>query len=127
MGIKISLAETMQIYFTEDDSFSIEVAHIDIGDAIEWLPTSKGHNVEFLLGPTVNSLPEKSELNAFHSAVFEVPGVYLYQCTPHGNMGMLGLVIVGNDFHSLKDIEEIELSRVASSVLKRLIRVARLN
>ena len=78
-------------------------------------------------GPDFNSLPEKSELNSFHSVTFNLPGVYLYHCTPHGNMGMIGLVIVGNDFHNLKDIEGIELSPLAKSILDRFIKVAKSN
>ena len=120
-------AGTTQIEFTADDSYSVEVAKIDVGDTIEWLPKNEGHNVEFLGGPDFNSLPEKSELNSFHSVTFNLPGVYLYHCTPHGNTGMIGLVIVGNDFHNLRDIEGIELSRVAKSVLQRLIRIAQSN
>ena len=121
-----SSAETIQILFTEDDSYSIEVAHIAVRDTIKWLPKNEGHNVEFLAGPNMNSLPKKSELNSFYSVTFRLPGIYLYQCTPHGNMGMLGLIIVGNDFHNLEDIKEIELSRIAKSVLQRLIRIAQL-
>ena len=121
---KVSPAETIKIEFTEDDSYSIEVAHIDVGDTIEWLPKNEGHNVEFLAGPKMNSLPTKSEIDEVHSVVFTVPGVYLYGCTPHGNMGMIGLIIVGNDFHNLEKIKNIELPLVATSVLKRLIRIA---
>ena len=121
---KIAPAETIKIEFTEDDSYSIEVAHIDVGDTIEWLPKNEGHNVEFLAGPKINSLPTKSGIDKFHSVVFKVPGVYLYGCTPHRNMGMLGLIIVGNDFHNLEKIKNIQLSHVATSVLKRLIRIA---
>ena len=120
-------AGTTQIEFTADDSYSVEVAKIDVGDTIEWLPKNEGHNVEFLGGPDFNSLPEKSELNSFHSVTFSLPGVYLYHCTPHGNMGMIGLVIVGNDFHNLKDIEGIELSPLAKSILDRFIKVAKSN
>jgi pseudoazurin len=127
MSSKLASAETIQIDFTSDDSYSVEVSKIDVGDTIDWLPKNEGHNVEFLGGPDFNSLPEKSDLNAFYSVTFNLTGVYLYHCTPHGNMGMLGLVIVGNDFHNLKDIEGIELSRVAKSVLKRLIRIAKSN
>ena len=112
-------AKTIQIDFTPDDSFSIEVAHIDVGDTIEWLPNAD-HNVEFLGGPNMNSLPEKVNFNVSYSANFDLPGVYLYQCTPHGNMGMLGLVVVGNNLNNLKEIEEIELSPIAKSVLQRL-------
>ena len=121
---RFSFAENIQIDFTADDSYSIAVAKNNVGDTIEWSPKNEGHNVEFLGGPDFSSLPEKSDLNAFYSVTFNLPGVYLYHCTPHGNMGMLGLVIVGNDFHNLKDIGGIELSRVAKSVLQRLIRIA---
>ena len=121
---KVSPAETIKIEFTEDDSYSIEVAHIDVGDTIEWLPKNEGHNVEFLAVPKMNSLPTKSEIDEVHSVVFTVPGVYLYGCTPHGNMGMIGLIIVGNDFRNLEKIKNIELPLVATSVLKRLIRIA---
>ena len=121
---KLVSAETIQIEFTENDTYSLEVAKINVGDKIEWLPKNKGHNVEFLAGPDMNALPPKSKLNSLHSVIFELPGVYLYQCTPHGNMGMLGLVVVENDFHNLQNLNEIKLSRVATSVLKRLTKKA---
>ena len=46
----------------------------------------------------------------------------MYRCTALGYSGMLGLLIVGNDFHNLKRIKNIKLSHVATSVLhlKRL-------
>jgi len=125
MLAKAAFAKTIQIEFTEDDSYSIEVAHINIGDTIEWLPKNEGHNVEFFAGPNMNSLPLTSEIDEIHSVVFKVPGVYLYGCTPHADMGMLGLIVVGNDLHNLEAIKSIQLSRVAKSVLKRFIEKAR--
>ena len=124
---QVVVADTVKIEFTADDSYSIEVANIGVGDTIEWLPKNKGHNVEFLAGPNMEALPEKSDLNVRYAITFDLPGVYLYQCTPHGNMGMLGLIVVGNNFDNLGNIEEVELSRVAKSVLQRLIRVAKSN
>ena len=120
-------SETIQIHFTEHDSYSIEVAHINIGDTIEWLPKNEGHNVEFLAGPSMNELPAKSEIDAILSVVFTAPGVYLYGCTPHKNMGMLGLIIVGNDFHNLEEVKNIQLPQVAKSVLNRLIKISQSN
>ena len=119
-------SKTIQIDFTPYETYSIEVAHIDVGDTIEWLPNAD-HNVEFLGGPDMNSLPEKSKFNVFYSVNFNTPGVYLYHCTPHGNMGMLGLVVVGNNFNNLKDIEKIQLSPVAKSVLQKLIKISKSN
>ena len=114
-------AKTIQIEYTEDDTFSKEVVYIDVGDTVEWLPKNEGHNVEFLGGPNMSSLPDSSEVDAFHSITFDESGVYLYHCKPHGNMGMLGLVIVGNDLHNLEAIKKIRLSSTAEAVLQRLI------
>ena len=124
---KASSTETIQIEFTEHDSYSIEVAHINVGDTIEWLPKNEGHNVEFLTGPNMSVLPLKSEMDEMHSLFFTIPGVYLYGCTPHKNMGMLGLIIVGNDFHNLEEVKNFQLPKVAKSVLNRLIKISQSN
>ena len=47
MSSKLAFAETTQIYFTADDSYSIEVAKIDVGDTIEWLPKNGGITLSF--------------------------------------------------------------------------------
>ena len=122
---KGTLAKTIQIEFTENDSYSIEVAYIDVGDTIEWLPKNKGHNVEFIAGPDMDALPNNSKISEFHSIFFKTPGVYLYGCTPHLNMGMLGLIVVDNDFHNLEKVNKVELSYVANSVVDRLIKIAK--
>ena len=121
---KQAMAEVIQIEFTQFDTFSIEVANIGVGDTVEWLPKNKGHNVEFLAGPDMADLPPKSNMNKFHSVPFEKQGVYLYGCTPHLNMGMLGLIVVGNDLHNIDEIGNIDLPNVAKSVLMSLIRDA---
>ncbi len=121
---KGTLANTIQIEFTDEDSYSIEVAYINVGNTVEWLPKNEGHNVEFLAGPDMDALPNNSKINEFHSILFEVPGVYLYGCSPHLNMGMLGLIVVDNDFHNLEKVNKVELSYVANSVIDRLIKIA---
>jgi pseudoazurin len=124
---KVALAETIQIEFTENDSYSLEIAYIDAGDTIEWLPKNEGHNVEFIAGPKMDELPNNSKMNESHSVLFKTPGVYLYGCSPHLNMGMLGLIVVDNDFHNLEDVNKVELSYVANSVVDRLIKIAKPN
>jgi len=121
---KQAMADVIQIEFTQFDTFSIEVANIGVGDTVEWLPKNKGHNVEFLAGPDMADLPPKSNMNEFHSVSFEKQGVYLYGCTPHLNMGMLGLIVVGNDLHNIDEIGNTNLPNVAKSVLMSLIRDA---
>ena len=75
--------------------YSDELVRVEVGDTISWVPTSKGHNVQFV------SVPEgvekvKSKLSKEFSYTFETEGVYLYLCTPHAGMGMIGLVVVGD-------------------------------
>ena len=69
--------------------YSADIARIETGTTITWIPTSKGHNVEFIAGPDGWDLPKKSKNNKEVSITFDVPGVYLYQCTPHATMGMI--------------------------------------
>jgi len=122
---KKTMAEVIQIEFTEFDTYSIEVAHIEVGDTVEWLPKNKGHNVEFLAGPDVSALPSKSIMNERHSILFKQSGIYLYGCTPHSNIGMLGLIVVGKDFHNLENINGVELSKVGKSVVRKLLKKAK--
>ena len=63
LSLQVLVAETVKIEFTADDSYSIQVAAIGVGDTIEWLPKNEGHNVEFLAGPNMETLPENSDLN----------------------------------------------------------------
>ncbi len=120
---KFVSAKNLEIEFTENDSYNIEVARISVGDTIRWLPKNEGHNVEFFAGPEI-LIPKKSEMDEPYSLVFSAPGIYLYGCTPHANMGMLGLIIVGNDLHNLESIKQTKLSPIGTSVLKRLVRIA---
>jgi pseudoazurin len=76
--------------------YSEDIARIDVGDTITWLPTSKGHNVEFIAGPDGWEAPKKSKLSKEYAYTFDTPGVYLYQCTPHKSMGMIAVVVVGD-------------------------------
>ena len=74
----------------------------------------------------MNALPKSSKMDDLHSVVFKMPGIYLYGCSPHLNMGMLGLVIVGNDLHNLEKLHDVKLSRIAKSILANLIITAKL-
>ena len=76
--------------------YSEDISTIEVGDSITWLPTSKGHNVEFIAGPDGWDAPKKSKLSKQYTFTFDTPGVYLYQCTPHKSMGMIAIVVVGD-------------------------------
>ena len=52
---------------------------------------------------------------------FDTPGVYLYQCTPHASMGMIGLVVVGEDTSNLDAIAKTKVRGKSKKLLKKLI------
>ena len=101
--------------------FSEDVVKVDVGDAIKWLATNKGHNVEFIAGPDGATLPPKSGLNKDVSVKFEKPGVYLYICTPHKVMGMIGLVVVGGDLSNKDSIAGVKMIGRGKKKLASLI------
>ena len=101
--------------------YSEDIARIDVGDTITWLPKSKGHNVHFIAGPDGWELPNKSKNNKEVSITFDTPGVYLYQCTPHASMGMIALVVVGDDTSNLDAIAGYKARGKSKKKLKALL------
>ena len=102
--------------------YSQELVKIDTGQSVEWVPTAKGHNVEMLAGPDGFELPKKTKLNDPVNIKFTVPGIYLYQCTPHKAMGMIGIVIVGGDKHNLNKVKKTKLYGKSKKVFKGLLK-----
>ncbi len=98
--------------------YSQDIARIDVGDTITWVPTKKGHNVEFIAGPDGWKAPKKSKLSKEVSITFDTPGVYLYQCTPHKTMGMIAIVVVGDGDN---DISKAKVKGKSKKVLKALL------
>ena len=116
---------TLEMLNKRDDGqkmvYSLDVANIDVGDTIKWLPTNKGHNDEFLGGPEGFDLPAKSGLNKEVSITFDKPGVYLYVCTPHKVMGMIALVVVGDDVSNKDAISKVKMMGRGKKKLAELL------
>ena len=83
--------------------YGTDIARVEVGTTITWIPTSKGHNVEFIAGPDDWEAPKKSKLGKEYAYTFDTPGVYLYQCTPHKSMGMIAVVVVGDGDNDISD------------------------
>ena len=96
-----------------------DVAKIDVGQTITWTPDSKGHNVQFV------SVPEgvekvKSKLSKEFSYTFEREGVYLYVCTPHASMGMIGVVVVGQSDVNLDEVLDYKFRGKSKKKFKKI-------
>jgi len=101
--------------------YSEDLSRINVGDTITWIPTTKGHNVEFLAGPDGWEIPKKSKMNKEYSYTFEIPGIYFYQCTPHKVMGMIALVMVGNDNSNFDKIAKVKVFGKGKKKLTELL------
>ena len=101
--------------------YSLDVAKVNVGDTIKWLPESKGHNVEFIKVPDGIKRSKKSKLNKEYSYTFDKSGIYLYQCTPHKSMGMIGSVVVGDDVSNKDIIAKAKVFGKSKKKLKALL------
>ena len=99
--------------------YSQELVKIEVGDTVTWLPSSKGHNVEMISSP--NKMKFKSKNGKEAKITFDTPGIYYYLCTPHKGMGMIGLVIVGDDLSNIDDIASAKAMGKSKKKLKNLL------
>ena len=114
---------TIEMLNKRDDGakmvYSEDIARVDVGDTITWVPTSKGHNVQFVTVPEgVEKI--KSKNNKEVSFTFEKEGVYLYVCTPHKGMGMIALVIVGDSLENLDSVKKTKMMGKSKRKLKEI-------
>ena len=103
--------------------FDKEIVRIDVGDTVYWESTDPGHNVEFI---SKNGVPEgvekfKSKVGKDTEYTFNQSGIYAYWCTPHKTMGMIGFIIVDNDFSNIDSINKIKYLGKSKKIAAQLI------
>ena len=102
--------------------FSEKIVKVEIGDTVFWKAVDKGHNVEFIKKGVPKGVKKfKSKVNKDTEYKFTVPGIYAYWCTPHKSMGMIGFVVVGNDYSNLEAIKKIKFRSKSKKLAKVLI------
>jgi pseudoazurin len=122
-----SAAEVVVEMLNRDKTANISNAYkpglvkINKGDTVKWVATSPGHNVAFVQG----GVPAGVALFASPFAKeikfkFDKPGIYLYKCTPHLGLGMVGLVMVGNDKSNLPAVKAVYVPPLAKKRLEPL-------
>ena len=114
---------TIEMLNKRDDGakmvYGTDIARVEVGTSITWIPAQKGHNVEFIAGPDGWKAPKKSKINEEVTITFDTPGVYLYQCTPHATMGMIALVVVGDGDN---DVSKAKVRGKSKRKLKELLK-----
>ena len=84
--------------------------HIQPGDTVTFEATNPTHNAESILG----MMPEgadafKGRINEEITVTFEQEGVYGYKCMPHFGLGMIGLILVGDNAENFADAQTVKM------------------
>ena len=88
--------------------FEPSVLSVQVGDSVTFKATDAGHNSASITG----MIPSGAEswdggMSQEITITFTEEGTYVYQCTPHLMMAMVGVITVGD---LSKNFEEIEVS-----------------
>jgi pseudoazurin len=106
-----AFAETIEVQMLNENAagdkmvFSQELIRAELGDVIKFVPTDKSHNAQSVK----NALPDgqkkfKGKMNKEIEYLVTEAGLTAVVCQPHQTMGMVALIVVGNDVSNAQDI-----------------------
>lgn len=106
-----AFAETIEVEMLDENDagdrmvFGQELIRAEVGDVIRFVPTDRSHNAQSVK----DALPEGQEAfkgktnNEVEYLVTET-GLTAVVCLPHQSMGMVALVVVGNDVSNAQQV-----------------------
>ena len=127
-----AFADTIEIeMLTKNDAgdrmvFSQELVRAEVGDIIRFLPTEKGHNAQSVKG----ALPDgqksfKGKQNKTVEYLVTETGLTAVVCAPHQAMGMVALIVVGNDLSNAQKILDARVRGKGKDKITALIEQAK--
>lgn len=92
------------------------------GDSVTFVPLDPSHNTASKKG----MLPEgaeawNSKVNEEFTVILTVEGVYGYVCSPHYEMGMVGIIVVGDPSGNLSAATEVRQQGKAKAAFAALL------
>lgn len=105
--------------------FSQELIRAEVGDVIRFVPTDRSHNAQSVR----DALPEgqeafKGKMNKEIEYLVTETGLTAVVCQPHQTMGMVALIVVGNDLSNAQDILDARLRGKGKDKIEALIEEA---
>ncbi|MEM8852352.1 MAG: pseudoazurin [Pseudomonadota bacterium] len=101
--------------------FEPEILFIAPGDTVTFVPTDKGHNAATKRGMLPDGAePWNGAIDEEISVTLTVPGTYGYVCLPHLEMGMVGLILVGDYTVNFEDARKVRQIGRARTVFRDL-------
>ena len=126
-----AFAETIEIQMLNENEagekmvFSQELIRAEVGDVIRFVPTDRSHNAQSVKG----ALPEgqeafKGRMNQEIEYVVTETGLTAVVCQPHQTMGMVALIVVGNDVSNADELLDARLRGKGKDKIEALIEEA---
>lgn len=94
---------------------------VAVGDTVHFVPADKGHDaaaVKELLPEGVAAFSGK--MNQELVVTIDKPGAYVVKCTPHWGMGMVALIVAGDEAPA--NIEAVKSAKMPKKTRDRLDR-----
>tara|TARA_B100000214_G_scaffold287740_1_gene217339 strand:+ start:169 stop:528 length:360 start_codon:yes stop_codon:yes gene_type:complete len=87
---------------------------VEVGDTINFIATDMTHNTESIAG----LIPQGAKgwtgaINENVSVVIDKEGVYVYQCTPHLVLGMVGVIQAGEPVNKEEVMANVDKVTIA--------------
>jgi len=126
-----AFSETIEIQMLNENNagekmvFSQELIRAEVGDVIRFVPTDRSHNAQSVKG----ALPEgqeafKGKMNQEIEYLVTETGLTAVVCQPHQTMGMVALIVVGDDVSDADDILDARLRGKGKDKIEALIEEA---
>jgi len=93
---------------------------VELGDSVTFVATDLSHNSASVKGMIPEgAVPWSGKMSEDVTVTFDKKGVYVYQCTPHAMMAMVGVINVGDSKDNLKSIRAAALLKKADFVTNK--------
>ncbi len=122
-----ALAENIEVHMLNkgaEGAMVFEPSYIKAnpGDTITFIPVDKGHNVESIKGMIPDGAEAfKSKINENYVLNVSEQGAYFVKCTPHYAMGMVALIVVGDNPANLEQIVSAKKPKAVQTRLDKAI------
>jgi len=127
-----AFAETIEVQMLNENAagekmvFSQELIRAEVGDVIRFVPTDRSHNAQSVK----DALPEgqegfKGKMNNEIEYTVTETGLTAVVCQPHQTMGMVALIVVGDDLSNEQQILDARLRGKGKDKIEALIEEAK--
>jgi pseudoazurin len=100
--------------------FEPSVLQVELGDSVTFKAENPGHNAASIEGMIPEGAdPWDSGMSQDITVTFSEEGTYVYQCTPHLMMSMVGVITVGDANSNLSTVKDAASEKKSAFVMEQ--------